>query len=96
MKARLFQRLVGHVTDGCLRRAGAGAARPNKNLWRHDDNRLGADRRILARRVLRPLAQQPRRLARRAHMRQRGQPPRLAERRRKAAEQTASRPARTR
>jgi hypothetical protein len=48
MKARLFQRLVGHVTDGCLRRAGAGAARPNKNLWRHEDNRLGADRRILA------------------------------------------------
>jgi hypothetical protein len=30
------------------RRAGAGAARPYKILWRHDDNRLGADRRILA------------------------------------------------
>jgi len=48
MKARQLQRLVGHVTDGCYRRAGAGAARPNKNPWRHDDNRLGADRQILA------------------------------------------------
>jgi len=48
MTARRLQRLVGHVTDGCHRRAGAGAARPHKNLWRHDDSRLGADRRTQA------------------------------------------------
>jgi hypothetical protein len=51
MKARRLQRLMGHVTDGCHRRAGAGAARPNKNLWRHDDNRLGADRVLFVSRV---------------------------------------------
>jgi hypothetical protein len=27
---------------------GAGAGAPNKNPWRHDDNRLGANRQILA------------------------------------------------